>query len=180
MVIAAIAVPTPQTIPVAGGKILFAEIAPGDVMAAIVGWQIDAVCLVVGGDDDAATIEDAVLALVLVIDAQHVRRRCRIGFHVLVPSVAIDLTEIAGFVDAQHHGFEEAVEPSEHVRRHDLDEIPRSDRLLDRLKQRVLAGALAAAEYQRVIDLFSRPLRTVSEPSDDVLGIVRIDPVHML
>jgi len=65
---------------------------------------------------------------------------------VVVPSVAIDLTEIAGFVDAQHHGFEEAVEPPEHVRRHDLDEIPRSDCLLDRLKQRVLASALPAAK----------------------------------
>src|SRR5215469_12597994 len=71
-------------------------------MAAVVGWQIDAVCLVVGGDDDAATIEDTVLAQVLFVDAQHIRRRCRIGFHVVVPSVAIDLTEIAGFVDAQH------------------------------------------------------------------------------
>src|SRR5215468_6967113 len=123
--IAAIAVPTPQAIPVAGGKILFAEIAPSDVMAAIVGRQIDAVGLVIGGDDDAATIEDAVLAQVLLVDAQHIRRRRRIGFHVIMPSVTIDLAEIASLVNAQHYGFEEAVEPAEHVRRHDLDEIPR-------------------------------------------------------
>ena len=147
MVRTAIAVPTPQAIPVVGGKILFAEIAPSDVMAAVVGWQINAICFVVRGDNDAATIEDAVLAQVLLVNTQHVRRRCRIGFHVVVPSVAIDLTEIAGFVDAQHYGFEEAVEPPEHVRRHHLDEIPRTNRTLDRFEQRVLAGALPAAEY---------------------------------
>ena len=60
--IATATVPAPQFIPVAGSEIFFVEIAPGNVMAAVVSWQIDAVGLVVGGDDDAATIQHAMLA----------------------------------------------------------------------------------------------------------------------
>ena len=53
-------------------------------MAAVVGRQIDAVGLVVGGDDDAAAIEDAVFAQVFLVDAQHVGRRRGVGLHVIV------------------------------------------------------------------------------------------------
>jgi len=176
----ALAIPAPSGFPVGCGEVLFGEIRPGDVMAPVIGRQIDAVGLVICGDDDAATIEHAVLAQVLLVDAQHVRRRRGDCFHVIIPGVAINLAEIAGFVDAQHYGFEETVEPSEHVRRHHLDEIPRPDRLLDRLEQSVLADALPAAEHQSVVDLLSRPLHAMSKTCDDVLGIVGINPMHML
>ena len=53
--------------------------------------------------------------------------------------------------------------------------VPRPDRALDRLEQRVLADALLAAEHERVVDLLLRPLHPVGQPFDDVVGVVRID-----
>ena len=49
--------------------------APGDEMPPVVGGQVDAVGLFVGRQDGAADVEDVVLAQVLLVDPQHVRRR---------------------------------------------------------------------------------------------------------
>jgi hypothetical protein len=57
--VAALGVPSPQVVPVGVGEVPLREIGPRDIVAAVVGRQIDAVRLVVGGNDDAATIEDA-------------------------------------------------------------------------------------------------------------------------
>jgi hypothetical protein len=44
---------------------------------------------------------------------------------------------------------------------------------LDRLEQRIFANALIlTAKDERVIDLLRRPLQTLRQPSDDVVGIV--------
>ena len=72
-------------------------------MPAVVGRQIDAVGLVVGGDDDAEAVEDVVLAQVLLVDPQHVRRRGGVDLHVVVEAEAVDLAEIARLADPQDH-----------------------------------------------------------------------------
>ena len=54
---AAVGVPAPEVAPVRVGEIFLLGVAPRDVMPAVVGWQVDAVGLVVGRDDDAADVE---------------------------------------------------------------------------------------------------------------------------
>ena len=103
MAIAAVVVPAPEVVPVLGGEVVLVEVGPGDEMAAVVGRQIDAVGLVVGRDDDAAEVEDAVLAQVLLVDAQHVGRRGGVGLHVVVEREAVDVAEVARLADAQDH-----------------------------------------------------------------------------
>ena len=72
---AAALVPVPELVPVGRREIVLVEVGPGDEMPAVVGRQIDAVGLVVGGDDDAADVRDGVFAAVLLVDPQHVGRR---------------------------------------------------------------------------------------------------------
>jgi hypothetical protein len=96
-------------------------------MAAVIGWQIDAVGLVVRRDNDAAAIEHGMLAQVFFIDAQHVRWRGGVGFHVVIELKAVDVAKIARFAHAQDDGFQEAVEAAEHLLRRDLREVPWAD-----------------------------------------------------
>ena len=126
------------------------------------------------------TVEDAVLAQVLFVDAQHVGRRGGVGLHVVVEREAVDVAEVARLVDAQDHRLQEAVEAAEHLLRRHLGEIPWPDRVLDRLQQRVLADALQAAEHERVVDLLVGPLHAVRQPMDDVIGVVGIDLVDVV
>ncbi len=149
-------------------------------MAAVVGGQKDAVSLVVGGDDDAAAVQHAVLAQVLLVDAQHVGRRRRVSLHVVVELEAVDVAEVSRLADAQDDGLRKAVEPSQHLLGRDLDEIPGADRILDRLQQCVLADALRTDEDERVVDLLLWLLHPVRQPLDDVLGIVGINLVHVV
>ena len=115
-------------------------------MATIVGRQIDTVGLVIGGDDDAATIEDAVLAQVLFIDAQHIWRYRDHGFHVIVQREAIIFAEVARLRNAQNCRFQKAVEPAEDLYWCNFEEVPRANRVFDWFERRVLADALIAAE----------------------------------
>ena len=98
--VATTCVPAPQSVPVTIDEVLFLKIGPSDEMPSVIGGQIDAIGLVVGGDDHTAAIKDAVLAQVLFIDAQHVRRSGRVGLHVIVKTEAVDIAEIARFVHA--------------------------------------------------------------------------------
>ena len=54
---------------------------------------------------------------VLLIDAQHVGRRGRVGFHVVVEGEAVEVAEVARFADAQDDRLEETVEPAEQLLR---------------------------------------------------------------
>jgi hypothetical protein len=47
-------------------------------------------------------------------------------------------------------------------------------------EQRVLADALGAAQDNSVIDLLVRPLDPMSEPRDDVIGVVAVDFANMI
>jgi hypothetical protein len=96
-------------------------------MAAVIGWQIDAVGLVVRRDDDTAAIEHGMFAQVSFVDAQHVRRRGRVSFHVIVELKAVYVAEVARFAHAQDDGFQEAVEAAEHLLWGDFGEIPWAD-----------------------------------------------------
>ena len=53
--------------------------------------QIDAVGLVVRGENYSNPVEDAVLAKVLLVDAQHVRRGGGVGLHVIVKLISVDV-----------------------------------------------------------------------------------------
>ena len=96
-------------------------------------------------------------------------------FSVVVEGEAVELAEVARLADAQDHRLEEPVEAAEHLLRRDLEEIPGTDRVLDRLEQRVLADALFAAEHQGVVDLVGRLLNAMRQPADDVAGIVAVE-----
>jgi hypothetical protein len=64
---------------------------------------------------------------------------------VVVELETIDVTEVARLVHPQDNGFQKAVEPAEQMLRRDFRKIPRADRMLYRLEQRVFADALQAA-----------------------------------
>src|SRR5262245_56957532 len=64
----------PDAIEVIRVKLLTLAFRPGDIMAAVVRVEIQTI-LLVRGDDDAADIKDRILAQMLLIDAQDVRRR---------------------------------------------------------------------------------------------------------
>ena len=149
-------------------------------MPAVIGREIDAVGLVVGGDDDAAAIEDVVFAQVLLIDAQRIGRRGGVGLHVIVKLEAVELAQIARLADPQDHRLQEAVEPPQHLLRRHLLKIPGPDRVFDRLEQRVLADPLLPAENKRVVDLLLRSLHPVRKPIDDVVGLVRVNQPNVI
>ena len=52
-----------------------------------------------------------------LVDAQHIRRRCRINLRVIIELETVDLAEIASLVHAQDHRLDEVVESPEQVRR---------------------------------------------------------------
>jgi hypothetical protein len=64
--------------------------------------------------------------------------------------------------------------------RRDLGEVPRPDRLLDRLEQGVLADSLGAAENKGMVDFLMRPLDPVGKPSDDMAGVIAEKAVGMV
>src|SRR5271155_5694194 len=98
----------------------------------------------------------------------------------VVEGVAIGFAEVARLADAEDDRFQMAVETSEHGLRLDFLEVPAADRVLYRLKQRVLADALLAAEDQGVVDLDVRRLGPMRQPADDVAGFVAKNSAGML
>ena len=66
-------------------------------MPPVVGRQVNAVGLVVGRHHDAADVEDAMLAQVLLVDPQHVRRRGHERFHVGVEFEAVGFAHVLCF-----------------------------------------------------------------------------------
>ena len=141
-------------------------------MAAVIGGQIDAVGLVIGGDDDGADVRDGVLAQVLLVDAEHVGWGGDDCLEVVVELIAIDVTEVARFGDAQDDGLEESVEAAEQLLRRDFLKIPWADGVLDGLEDRVLANALITPENDGVIDFSLGALNPLRKPCDDVFGVV--------
>jgi len=139
-------VPMPKLAPVIVAELVLVALRPGNEMPSIIGRQIDAIGFVVGSDDEAEHIEHVVLAQMLLVDAQHIRRRRRIDLGVIVELEAIDRAQIAALVHAQDHRLDEIVEPPEQVRRRHFVEVPRTDGALDWLEHAVLADALVAAQ----------------------------------
>jgi len=77
---------------------------------AVVGWQEKAVGLVVGGDDDAEAVENVIFLQVLFVDPQNVRRCGGVDLDMVVELEAVELAEIAPFIDPQDDRFDKAVE----------------------------------------------------------------------
>src|SRR5262249_14940414 len=155
-------------------------VGPDHEVAAIVSGKVDAVGVVVGGNDQTAAVKNAIFAEVLLVDAQHIGRGSRIGFRVVVERISIDIAEVAGFVDPEDDGLGEAIKTPEEVARRHFNEIPRSDSALDGVENRVLADPLIPTEDQAVIDLDMRALHPVGKPLDDMIGITTENPAGMV
>ena len=149
-------------------------------MPAVVGWQEKAVGLVVGGDDDAEAVENVIFPKVLFVYPQHVRRCGGADLDVIIELEAVEIAEIAPFIDPQDDRFNVAVELARQMCRRDFMKIPRSDGVLDRLQQRVFADPLVSAQQQRVIDLVAGMLPVLRQPAKNVVGVVRVDFVHVV
>jgi hypothetical protein len=102
-------------------------------MPAIIRWKEYPVGLVVGRDDHTTQVGDVVLPQVLLVHAQHVRRRGDVRLRVLVELVSIYFAEVTTLVDAQDHRLREIVVWGSKVIWGDVVPVPRPDRLLDRL-----------------------------------------------
>src|ERR1700730_10080029 len=149
-------------------------------MPPVIGWQEDSIRLVVRRDDDARTIENVMRLQILLVDAQHVRRRRGISLHVVVKFEAVDVAKIAGLVHPKDDGLEKTVVWLKRLLGRDFQKIPGADCALYRLKQRVLADALVAAQNQRVIDFLFRVLHSMCEPFDDMLCVARKNSIDMI
>ena len=79
-------------------------------MPAIIGRQIEAVGFVVGGDDDAEAVENVIFPKVLFVYPQHVRRCGGADLDVIIELEAVEIAEIAPFIDPQDDRFDKAVE----------------------------------------------------------------------
>lgn len=108
-------------------------------MPAVISRQIYPVRLVVGRNDHTHAVKDAVLAQVLFVNTQHVRRRRRVGLHVVVKLEAVDVAKVARLVDAQDHRLEKPVEAAEQMLWRHFVKIPGAHGVLDGLKRGVLA-----------------------------------------
>src|SRR5262245_26021293 len=128
-----IVVPIPEVLPVLVREVGLHLVAPGNVMAAVVRGQVDAICLMIGGNDDAADVEDGMLAYILLVAPDDVGWSSRVEFQMLIEGVTIPVTEIAAFADAQDHALDEAVEAAEQLHGCDVFEIPWPDGVLQGL-----------------------------------------------
>lgn len=116
-------------------------------MAPIVRRQINAVCLVVCRDEKAEAIEDVVLANMLFIHPQHVRRCRGVDFRMVIKAKAINLAEVTRLINPKDHRFSKAIEWSKEMAGRNIMEIPWPNCMLDRLEQTILANTLAAAQH---------------------------------
>src|SRR5262245_58863390 len=103
-------------------------------MPSVICRQVDAIGFMVGGDDHAAAVQHAMFAQVLFIASQHIWRRRGVGFHVVIESKPIYVTQIARLAHAKDYGLQESVKAAEHLLRRDLEKIPRPYCTLNRLK----------------------------------------------
>src|SRR5262245_39582751 len=125
-------------------------------MPAIILGKVNPVGLMVSRQHKTERVEDVVLVYMLLVDEQHVRRRRSVRLEMLVKAKTVStfsITEVASFVYAQNHRLGEVIEPTEQMRRRHVMEIPRTDRILDRLEHRVFADALGTAKHEGVVDL---------------------------
>jgi hypothetical protein len=67
MLVATLVVPSPKSVSIVQGEVFFDEGRPRHEMPTVVRRQVDAVGLMVGGDDDAADVEHTVLSQILLV-----------------------------------------------------------------------------------------------------------------
>ena len=59
----------------------------------------------IGCDQEAEHIEHVMLAQMLLVDAQHIGRRCRVSLEVVIECEAIGLAEVSDLAYAQDDGL---------------------------------------------------------------------------
>jgi hypothetical protein len=79
-------------------------------VTAIVGWQIDTIGFVVGGDYDSGYVGHLVFRDVFFVDAQYIQRSDDVEFGTVVEFETVGLAEIMRFIDAQDHRPSEWIE----------------------------------------------------------------------
>ena len=141
-------------------------------MTSVIIRQVDAVGLVVRGDDDPRDVRDVVLSDVFLVNAKHIGRCGGVGLHMVIEGEPIDIPEIPRLAYPKEYALEEAVEPFENGLRRHFMEIPWPDCIFHRFEERVLTNALRPAQYKSVIDLDLGMLNPLSKPSDDVTAIL--------
>ena len=100
MLVAIVGVESPQALPIVGREILLPSVRPGDIVSAVIGWQIQAIGSVVSGDDDAEAVENVIFLQILFVSSQHVRRCGGVDLDVVVEFEAVEIAKIARFVDS--------------------------------------------------------------------------------
>src|SRR5262245_2942791 len=138
-------IPAPQLCPIVGSKVFRRAIRPRYKVSPIFRRQIDAIGLIVGGENDANAVENAVFMYVLFVDAYHVWRSSVVGLHMIIELITANIPQVARFVDTQNHTFEKSVEVSENLLRRNLLKIPGANSALHRLERSIFAGALLLA-----------------------------------
>jgi hypothetical protein len=125
----------------------------------VIDRKIKPVCFMVRRDDDAAAIWDVMLANMFFIDAQRIRRRGRVDFHMIVKCEAIDTAEIAGLADAQDHAFQKPIKAPEGLLGGNFLKIPKANGMADRLQKAILTHALGDSADHIVLWLAHRVQR---------------------
>ena len=148
--------------------------APGDISPTVIGGQIDAADLVVRQHDDAADVEDVILATVFLVGQQRIRRGRTVGLHVLVKHEPIDVAQVADLIDLQNDATVETVEPPHHDYRGDSAKIAGADGEPERRDQRVLANPRITAKQERVVDFLLRALHAMGEELANVIEVVGV------
>src|SRR5262249_39579076 len=143
-------------------------VCPCNKVPAVVRGQVDAISLMVSGDYQPCAVEDRILAQVLFIYPQYVRRASGVTLQMIVKLKPVDAAQVPRLAHAQDHALQVAVEPAKQVMRRNLKKVPRANCVLDRRQQSILADALRAAKHQCMVDLFFWALHAMRQPIDNV------------
>src|SRR5690242_15038114 len=125
--------------------VLLLPIGPSDIMPAILSGQVDTICLMICGYDDAAAIKYLILTSELLIDAQRIRRAGDQRLHMIVELESITFSQVARFANAQDYGFQETIKSPHYVWGRCFLKIPRANRLLHRFEDCVFSYPMTAA-----------------------------------
>jgi hypothetical protein len=126
------------------------------------------------------TFNSLIFPHVLFVDPVRIRWRSAERFCSVIERKPINLAQVVYLTDSKHNRFEVTVEPTHDVRGRHIAKIPCADGCFDWLKKRIFADAGFSAEDQGVVDLLTRPLHPVRQPTDDVLRVIRINGLHVV
>jgi len=115
--VTAVVIPSIKLVPIILGKVPLLAFRPRNVMAAVLGWKLKTICLVVCGVDNTDTIENVVLPLILFIDHDRIRRHYSETFHMIIECIASEFSQIAHLIDQKDHRFVKRSKTPQHFLR---------------------------------------------------------------